>query len=87
MKDSDWVLHIHIKTKCEHRVRKAFGTDEYGLVEIPRKIGNCQISRIHNFQKMGGCPYCFPHGFECTNSTALKRRNCNWKRYRKRQWK
>ncbi|MCU4162977.1 hypothetical protein [Carboxylicivirga caseinilyticus] len=60
MKDTEWVLNKRIKTKFEHRIRKAFGIDENGVVVIPRRFGNRQISRIHNYLKMGGCSYCFP---------------------------
>jgi hypothetical protein len=67
--------------------KKAFGVDDYGFPMIPKKYSNVKISRIKNTDKVGGCPYCFPHGIDCTNSTYLNQFNKNWKRYRKTQYK
>ena len=76
------------KTKKAHRMRKAFGFDEYGIIDMPRKISNVKISRIINYLDVGGCPFCFPHGIECTNSTAGKLRKHNsWKKHRRKQWR
>ena len=68
------------------RFKKAFGTNEYGMIDFPAKISNVKISRIQNTDKMGGCPFCFPHGVECTNS-KWKKDTKNWKAYRSRQYK
>ncbi len=78
---------LKVKTKKELRLRKAFGCYYQDLVDIPKKFSNVRISRIQNFIEMGGCPYCFPHGRETINSTLDKRKNRNWKRYRKTRWK
>lgn len=78
---------IHVKTKRPRIVKKAFGIDDLGIIDIPIKFSNVKISRMHNVEKVGGCTYCFPHGIECTNATEDKRHNRNWKRYRKTQWK
>lgn len=67
--------------------KKAFGVDEYGFPMVPNKYSNIKISRIINFEKMGGCDYCFPHGIECTNSSYQKQFIKNWKRYRRKQYK
>ncbi len=87
MKDFAFEVSVSVKTKHLHRIKNTFDYNEYGIADISMKIGNRRISRIHNFMKMGGCSYCFPHGIECINSTASKRRNRNWKLYRMRQWK
>ena len=65
---------------------KAFGLNEFGYIDFPKKISNIQISRIQNTDKMGGCSYCFPHGIETTNSKYSKRTR-NWKKYRRKQYK
>ncbi len=78
---------VTVKTKKEFRLGKAFGYYYEGIVDIPVKFSNVKISRIQNFIEVGGCPYCFPHGIETPNSTMDKRRNNNWKRYRKTKWK
>lgn len=66
--------------------RKAFGVDEFGFPMIPKKYSNVRVSRLKNFEKVGGCSYCFPHGFECTNSTVDNIQK-SWKNYRKKQYK
>ncbi|NJB82070.1 phosphate ABC transporter substrate-binding protein [Wenyingzhuangia aestuarii] len=68
------------------KFRKAFGVNEFGLIDFPRKFSNVKISRISNFEKMGGCPFCFPHGIETCNSTTHKNKR-NWKNSRFKQWK
>lgn len=65
---------------------KAFGKDLHNIASIPRKFSNVKISRIQNYQKMGGCPFCFPHGMECTNAT-LGKLTRSWKKHRPKQWK
>ena len=70
------------------KLKKAFGINEIGMIDFPKKISNVKISRIHNTDKTGGCSYCFPHGFETNNSTISKYwNNKNWKSYRKYQYK
>ncbi|MBL7879190.1 MAG: phosphate ABC transporter substrate-binding protein [Chryseobacterium gambrini] len=66
-------------------LKKSFGSNEFGLVDFPKKISNVQISRILYGDEMG-CSYCFPHGFETINSKEIKFQR-NWKKYRKPQWK
>ncbi|SIT02065.1 phosphate ABC transporter substrate-binding protein [Chryseobacterium gambrini] len=66
-------------------LKKFFGSNEFGLIDFPKKISNVQISRILYGDEMG-CSYCFPHGFETINSKEIKFQK-NWKKYRKTQWK
>lgn len=49
-------------------LNKALGKNEIGGVNFPSKISNIKISRIVNNDAMGGCSFCFPHGFETINS-------------------
>ena len=64
---------------------KAFGKNELGLVDFPKKISNVKISRL-KFGKLRGCSWCFPHGWETTNATISKNKR-SWKFYRKNQYK
>lgn len=66
-------------------LKKAFGLNEFGLIDTPRKISNIRISRL-KFGELMGCSWCFPHGFETSNSTMFKNRR-NWKYYRKTQYR
>ncbi|KOY85982.1 phosphate ABC transporter substrate-binding protein [bacterium 336/3] len=70
------------KVKC---LKKAFGVNEWGLVDYPIKISNVKVSRVLYGNDMG-CSRCFPHGYETTNSTIGKRQR-NWKKFRKTKWK
>jgi len=65
------------------RFKRAFGLDEYGFVDFPKKISGTQLSRINIGEEMG-CSWCFPHGYETVNYTVPER---NWKSQRKTQWK
>jgi hypothetical protein len=67
------------KVKC---LKKAFGVNEWGLVDYPTKTSNVKIERV----RYRGCPWCFPHGYETTNST-INNRQKNWKKFRKTRWK
>ncbi|MDN4014843.1 phosphate ABC transporter substrate-binding protein [Chryseobacterium gambrini] len=66
-------------------LKKSFGSNEYGLIDFPKKISNVQISRILYGDEMG-CSWCFPHGYKTINSKEIKFQR-NWKKYRKTQWK
>ncbi|WP_394665741.1 phosphate ABC transporter substrate-binding protein [uncultured Chryseobacterium sp.] len=66
-------------------LKKFFGSNEYELIDFPKKISNVQISRILYGDEMG-CSWCFPHGYETINSKEIKFQR-NWKKYRKTQWK
>ncbi|GGG07131.1 hypothetical protein GCM10011344_04560 [Dokdonia pacifica] len=68
------------------KLKEAFGLNEYGLIDFPKKISNIKISRIVNHEKMGGCSYCFPHGYETVNATVGKNTR-SWKNNRLKQWK
>lgn len=72
--------------KAKRKLSKAFGVDEYGFPDIPRKASNVKISRIINSEARGGCAYCFPHGVDLNNAHFIKYQR-NWKKYRKFQWK
>ncbi|GAA4773823.1 MULTISPECIES: phosphate ABC transporter substrate-binding protein [Flavobacterium] len=67
-------------------LNKALGKNEIGGVNFPSKISNIKISRIVNNDAMGGCSFCFPHGFDTINSKEMKYQR-NWKKFRKKQWK
>ena len=67
------------------KLKDAFGTNEYQLIDYPKKISNVKISRILYGDKMG-CSWYFPHGFETINSKEIKFQR-NWKKFRKTQWK
>ena len=72
--------------KTNKKIMKAFGINEFDLIDFPKKISNVKISRIQNSEDRGGCTICFPHGFETTNS-AISNSQRNWKKHRKHQWK
>ena len=71
--------------KREVRLIKAFGKNEIGLADIPRKVSGVTISRIVIGEE-SGCSRCFPHGYETVNASCTKWQR-SWKKYRKRQWK
>ena len=71
--------------KKEARFIKAFGENEYGTADLPKKISNIAISRINNFDIMGGCSFCYPHGYETSNS-HYKNMQKNWKKYKAKQY-
>ncbi|MCD1118531.1 phosphate ABC transporter substrate-binding protein [Chryseobacterium turcicum] len=66
-------------------LRQAFGINECGLIDFPKKVSNVKVSRILYGNDMG-CSWCFPHGFETINSKETKFQR-NWKKYRKTQFK
>lgn len=72
--------------KNHQKLIKAFGLNEFGCIDFPKKISNVKISRIVHTERMGGCSFCFPHGYETTNST-LSKNTRSWKKNRKHQWK
>lgn len=63
---------------------KAFGLNEEGLVDFPRKMSNVRIARIELGDFLG-CAWCFPHQL-CTGSSRGERIR-NWKAFRKKQYK
>ena len=67
------------------KLKKALGKDEMGNISFPIKMSNVQFSRILHGND-GGCSWCFPHGWETSNST-LRNNQRNWKKFRKTQWK
>lgn len=71
--------------KKQKQMQKAFGINEFGQADLPVKISNVQISRI-TYGPERGCSWCFPHGFETSNSTISNRQR-NWKRFRRTRWK
>lgn len=66
-------------------IKRMFGTDEYGFEMIPAKISNIRVARIQ-FGDERGCSYCFPHGWETSNSTRFTNAQRSWKKYRKAQF-
>ena len=71
--------------KSKKPLTKAFGVNEFKLIEYPVQISNVKIARLQ-FGDARGCSYCFPHGWETDNSTHANRQR-NWKKHRKTQWK
>ena len=67
------------------RLIKAFGENEAGLPDFPRKISGITVTRVMILNE-NGCSRCFPHGYECINSTIGNAQRC-WKRHRRHQWK
>lgn len=64
------------------RSTRVFGRQ---LEDLPIHFSNVRLSRIKNIQMSAVCSYCFPHGFETSNSTLYKDLKC-WKRYRGTQY-
>ncbi len=71
--------------KSKKQFRDAFGLDEFGQIDVPKKISNVRIARLLVGNAMG-CSYCFPHGIETSNATANKNKR-SWKLKRKTKWK
>ena len=71
--------------KSRKALRRAFGAAE-GFPEVPTKIGNVAISRLVNCRAAGGCSFCYPHGFETTNSRRVKNTR-SWKHNRATQYR
>lgn len=70
--------------KTRKALGSAFGANEAGLADLPTKMSNRRVSRLVFTGDRGGCSFCFPHGFETTNSTAGKNRR-SWKHNRAHQ--
>ncbi len=71
--------------KSRKALRRAFGDTE-GFPDVPKKIGNVAISRLVHCRASGGCSFCFPHGFEASNSTRAKNTK-SWKHHRVTQYR
>jgi len=71
--------------KRESRLVKAFGSNNAGLADVPRKWSGVKVSRVVLGDDTG-CVRCFPHGIETINS-HYRNRQRNWKKQRKTQWK
>ncbi len=67
------------------RLIKAFGLDEDGVLDLPRKKSGTFVQRLLLGDEQG-CSRCFPHGYETVNSHIVNRQR-NWKRHRKTRWK
>lgn len=65
---------------------RAYGLTDEGMIDLPRKCSNVRIARVLHMRDRGGCPFCFPHGFETTNSTYEKNRR-SWKYHRREQYR
>ncbi len=65
---------------------RAFGTDDFGLPDLPAKIGNVAVARVAHLHDRGGCSRCFPHGFETFNSKFCKNRR-SWKYHRRTRYR
>ena len=64
---------------------RAFGLNDFGLADFPKKVSNIRISRLE-FGRSMGCPWCFPHGYDTINSTSSKNRK-SWKFKRAKQYR
>jgi hypothetical protein len=71
--------------KREIRLIKAYGKNQYGLADVPKKTSGIRVARIHIGEE-AGCSRCFPHGHETINSHIVNSQR-NWKKQRKNQWK
>lgn len=71
--------------KTNKYLHDLYGTDEYGLPDLPVKVSNVQVSRALVGEVMG-CSFGFPHGGETYNGSMLKNRR-NWKNHRRTQYK
>lgn len=71
--------------KREWRLKKAFGENEVGITDLPKKVSGVTISRIIIGEETG-CSRCFPHGYETINSHIYNRQR-SWKKQRKTKWK
>lgn len=69
----------------EIRLKAAYGSNEWGLADTPRKISGVAISRII-IGESSGCSRCFPHGYEVVNS-HIRNQQRSWKKHRRYQWK
>jgi hypothetical protein len=67
------------------KLKKAFGINEFAMIDFPKKISNIKVSRLLNGELMG-CSLCFPHGIETINSTDRNKEK-NWKSLREYKWK
>ena len=73
--------------KCsEKSLIKAFGRNEYGFADIPRKYSNIRISRIIYKIDFYWDIYWFRHGYFTVKESSFNFQR-NWKRFRKTQWK
>lgn len=75
---------LNIKKNPQNLIR-AFGLNEYGLIDFPAKISGTTVSRLLVGDFMG-CDRCFPHGQETLNSRYHNWQR-TWKKHRKTQWK
>ena len=71
---------------AEGRLARAFGTNDEGLPNLPRRISGVAVARLIHTDDRGGCSFCFPHGSETTNS-KFKTNRRSWKNHRKTQYK
>ena len=71
--------------KREVRLIKAYGKNEYGFADLPKKVSGVFVSRIVIGEE-SGCSRCFPHGYETINNHYVKYQRC-WKKQRRNQWK
>ena len=69
-----------------NKLKSVFGTNKYGLPDLPKKVSNVKIARLKHTEDRGGCSRCFPHGPETTNVTNKNKRR-SWKNYRLNNWK
>ncbi len=65
---------------------RAFGTDDFGFPDLPKKMGNVAVARVAHMRDRGGCSRCFPHGFETLNSKFCKNRR-SWKYHRRTRYR
>jgi len=66
------------------RFKRAYGLNEFGMINYPKKISGTKLSRILLGDE-SGCSFCFPHGFETFNSSSNNRQK-SWKFLFKKRW-
>lgn len=73
-------------TQHSRVLARAYGLTDEGLIDLPQKGSNVRIARVLHTRDRGGCPFCFAHGIESTNSTYHKNRR-SWKHHRRKQYR
>lgn len=77
-------MRPRINRRGGNALRRAFGVNECGEVDLPAKVGGTFVSRLLVGEIMG-CGYCFPHGNETYNNRYTQPRR-SWKTKRKTQY-
>jgi hypothetical protein len=71
--------------KGRSKVKKVMGTTPEDVPDTPRKMSNVKLARLAHADERD-CSWCFPPGWETSNSTMSKNRR-SWKNHRKTQFR